>query len=109
MGGQMFHCGGVGERPCPPVTAIATPTVEDLHAYGQDCFEAGKHSRDEEFAALSANDETASQQLMAARHDLLAANARADHLQSLLDARDKMAAQVAESGVFDVKPQAVDL
>lgn len=109
-------CGGVGERPCPPITCIVTETEAAVHAYGSDCFEAGKTARDAEvsdlktqLAALSDNDLSASQQLMAARHDLLAANARADHLQSLLDARDKMAAQVAESGVFDVKPQAVDL
>ena len=85
-------------KPPPPQPALR---LSDLIAENADLKA--------QIAALSDNDLSASQQLMAARHDLLAANARADHLQSLLDARDKMAAQVAESGVFDVKPQAVDL
>ena len=67
-------CGGVGERPCPPITCIVTETEAAVHAYGSDCFEAGKTARDAEvsdlktqLAALSDNDLSASQQLMVER------------------------------------------
>ena len=92
-------CGGVGERPCPPVTAIAfTPTMEDLHEYGQECFEAGKRSRDEEFATLSANDLECSQQLMALRTER-------DALQHRLDERDRVAESIPP-GTFTVNKPA---
>jgi hypothetical protein len=41
-GPPMFHCGGAGEMPCPPVTAVTEATLEAVYAYGHLCFEAGK-------------------------------------------------------------------
>ena len=44
-----FPCGGQGEKPCPPEEAIAglaPQHVANVHAYGQQCFDAGRaHER----------------------------------------------------------------
>jgi hypothetical protein len=42
-----FPCGGAGQRPCPPTNALSTATpkgfytVEDMHAYGEECYKKG--------------------------------------------------------------------
>ena len=52
MGGNPvipFPCGGPGQPACPPVECIAginPQHVANIHAYGQECFDAGRaHER----------------------------------------------------------------
>ncbi len=47
MGGpNPFPCGGVGQRPCPPTSAVAVNgeelyTAKQIHQYGADCYQKG--------------------------------------------------------------------
>jgi hypothetical protein len=42
-----WPCGGVGQKPCPPENGVTSPegaklwTEEQVHQYGENCFQAG--------------------------------------------------------------------
>ena len=40
---NLFPCGGVGQKPCPPQPAVnAGYTLEEVHAYGDACYAKGE-------------------------------------------------------------------